>query len=159
MEASTCKAYRLKSFAGYSDTGLRAKSSVKIQIVGKEHNVAVAKEMMNYLISAVQRMSWKFPGSESNSYRIGLTDTLCKRLREMIEKEKESDSTANALMVVETAKIDEYLRRLNLVSLRLNNNVASSRARMLGQTDGHKISLHNQINYRGSNSSVAGYLQ
>lgn len=126
------------------------------QIIGKPHNVVVAKEMLNYLFAAIDRLGRRYPGSVRNSYKAGVVSTLIERIHEASQKES-TDPTNRALVVAEKALIKRFLDEKQLKNSRVSLSANSESAYMNGQRDGNTISLNSQIS-KNTSSGIVGYL-
>lgn len=113
-------------------------------LVGKEHNIIVAKEMINYLIATVDRLSKNLIASERVSFKNGAAFRLYSRLKE-INKMEQVQSTA--LVVQESKMVENYINSLSNVSNReLVVRNRSSVAYAQGYYRAGDISLNPQIN-------------
>lgn len=140
------------------DSGrIRATYEWQIRIVGREHNVAGAIAMADYLIGVVDRLSKKYNGHERNSYRQGVAATLYARLLAMAKADKQStDAQTTALVVREDRAVDDYLHALNLLKHRGSTSIASNFAFGQGRADGQLVSLNRQVNGSQSASGLIG---
>ena len=147
--ANYCKFFIRRNFAGY-----------ELVIVGRKHNVAIAKYMFEYLCETVERLAKKNAGkgaSAKNSYRIGMSSGLVQKLyEEMRRAEKEGvvvdGETSSALVVQNLGKdlarenskfIRNKVGRLSNVRQRSSAKDYSNLSQ--GRSDAKNVSLNRQV--------------
>jgi hypothetical protein len=120
----------------------------EFHIVGKKHNIVVAKEMIAYLESAIERISKEVSGTYRNSFKLGIVSRLAERFKE-IEKRDEPES--KALVVQEFSAIKQYLSEQNFTNQVVTYRPSNSSAYYQGLEAGSQISLNSQVS---SNSNT-----
>jgi hypothetical protein len=112
------------------------------KIIGKEHNIVVAKAMIEYLIATVERLSKRLPGSDRGSYKKGISSRLYERLLETLKKE---EVECTALVVQEKAMIQDFIKGKNIKNTSISLKVSNGGAYYKGIADANDISLSNQV--------------
>jgi len=140
--SGVCQAYYCKSFLYKKRLNLKDYVYVR-NIIGKEHNVIVAIEVIKYLFSAVERLAKEYKGKNKLDYKKGLACRIADRLKELNKQDREY---CNALVVSEEGFLNKYLKEnFNVTTrysnVRINHNEAYSR----GYKDGNNVSLNTQI--------------
>ena len=130
-EANYCTVIKNNRYSGFT-----------YMIVGKPHNIAVAKEMATYLIDTVDRLAKRFPANQRVSYKNGASYTLYKRLQDSLKKDTEE---CTALVVQEKSMIKDFLSDKNLKTKDITISSKSSTAYYKGTLDANNISLNSQI--------------
>lgn len=149
----------------------RKKSEYKFVLIGKSHNIAVARELYSYLITTIYRLGYEAGAEEAKrygvkphasfftSFKIGISSRLCARLREKMEKMKKEGLEANgeeavtALVVAsayekESKAIQEWKDRKGLdlgESKKSTCQVTNWDGYRAGVKAGDKVGLHDQI--------------
>lgn len=161
MESKTVSAWKWYIIVGVSKFNYCKLISTKYpnkviqQFVGKQHNIVVAKEMVNYLFSVVERLAKNYGGDIRGDYKKGLAYRLCERLYELSKTEETQCTT---LVIQEESMIDKYLKD-NYSDLETKNRSTSIRSRLAfdcGTEDADDISLNTQI--KSKSETVGGYL-
>lgn len=115
-----------------------------LRIVGKEHNIIATRVMLDYLVATVERLSKTLPVKQRESYKLGIVQTLNRRL---MDARKEEDVECNALVVREKDSINQYFKEKgNITTEVAKYKVTNSVAYHKGTMDGYNISLNGQIN-------------
>jgi hypothetical protein len=132
-------------------------SEFTLNIVGKEHNMAATKIMVDYILDAVNSLALKQRGSgksEIESYKIGLADILMTRLRDLSIQEQSMNCNCKDLVIVEDAAIKNFLSNKNIKSRNVGLRVKDQVSYDKGRYDGSKINLNTQIGSTRSQSAV-----
>ncbi len=140
-EANYCTVIKNNDCAGFT-----------YMIVGKPHNIVVAKEMATYLIDTVDRLSKRFPASQRVSYKNGASSMLLERLKATLKKDTEE---CTALVVQEKAMIKDFLSDKKLVTKNVTIASKNSTAYLYGRKDASNISLNAQV---GGSSGKTEYI-
>lgn len=152
-----------------------------IQLVGKEHNVQIARHLYSYLVEAIERTTQEAltaarqqQGTSNlintrtwaNSFRLGCAHRLCSRLREQKQRFKTEglpEAKVSGLMCIET-----YQRESEAIAQwMVNHNIhfggkIKSQARTCysgyeaGKAAGDSINLNRQMSEGYSNRLFAG---
>jgi hypothetical protein len=134
----------------------RMTQEFKLQIVGKKHNIEATKNMINYLYGTIDRMSKRLEGKEEiASYKEGITETICARIKKMYYADFSDTSNCKALVVQEDADIKKYMQE-NL-KLHLSNHTAKISGKSgyyKGLADGKNVSLNKQM----EQGTVSGFI-
>lgn len=75
--------------------------SCSMRVVGKPHNVASTVTMIEYLLSAVRRLSKTVDGRHRNACRLGVSTSLRERLLEMWKAEQAASNECRELVLRE----------------------------------------------------------
>lgn len=121
---------------------------VSYRIIGRRENVAGTKVMIDYLIQTVERMTDLYQGTmkEKKSYRAGLSDSLRKKLKDMVKKEEVETAETTALMKKENALVLAYKENLKLEKPKARTiNIEEYNSYLKGRRDGDGISLNSQL--------------
>jgi hypothetical protein len=129
-EANFCTVFKRSYRDGFS-----------MMIVGKSHNIVVAKEMLTYLINTLERLSKRYEAKDRVSYKNGASQALFDRLTKI----NVNDEDCHGLVVVEKAMVDDYLSNLEMTSKVVSTVSKSSLAYYKGVKDAQSISLNSQI--------------
>lgn len=126
-----------------------ARSYHKIELVGDPLNIQVCKDIYEYLIEAVERISENFKGKKM-SYKMGLAFNLYDRIKEQAKNIEDDLDEENALIVVEKEyeKRNEEFKKKKWNKLRKDysrNNVCDYDAFSQGKKDGDVISINKQV--------------
>jgi hypothetical protein len=116
-----------------------------IVLFGKEHNIASARVMIDYLLEVLERKSREIFACDRESYKMGMVTMFQKRLREMA---KEDGMDCNALVVQERATIQKHLDKLGFQNKQKSLDVKYPDAFDKGYSDACKISLARQLGSR-----------
>ena len=121
-------------------------------IVGRSDNVATVRIMADYLLQAIERWATRFDGEEEakESYRTGIADMLRVRLYHMMKQENTEAYSSTALMVRETALVENYMAKKMEDEGGTKDDAPEFKiedmlAYLKGQEDGKGISLATQI--------------
>jgi hypothetical protein len=115
-----------------------------IRLVGKEHNILASKLMLDYLMATIERLSKNIAVKQRESYKLGIVNVLSEKLKNL---HKQDMVQCNALVVVEKASIEQYLKeKKNITNEIVKYKVTNSVAYYKGYQDGNNISLNHQIN-------------
>lgn len=125
----------------------------ELRIVGKKHNILVAKEMIQYLEATIERISKEVSGTYRNSFKLGIVTRLAERLKEI---ENKDDPECKALVVQENSAIKQYLSEQNFTNQVEKYHPSNSSAYYQGLKAGSQISLNSQLSSNNSNFSAIG---
>lgn len=129
------------------------RNGYKQVLVGKEHNIIVAKEMINYLIATIERLSKDYRASDRVSFKNGVSARLYTRLLDTLKQDIEE---CTSLVVQEKAMVDQYMESLGTVEGKeISLKVRNTSAYALGYNRANDISLNKQVN---NNQSDFGYI-
>ena len=119
--------------------------SYSMRVVGKSHNVASTKTMIEYLLSAVERLSVTVDGRHRDAYRLGVSTTLRERLLEMWKAEQAASNECRELVLREDSEARKFLKDKGVVARPVRPQFISMDHYTQGQADGHRISLRRQV--------------
>lgn len=125
------------------------------KLVGKEHNIYIAKILADYLFEVVIRLTKAVSTKYRDSYRNGVVDRLAERL-DQIKIQDNEGSDSKALVVCEKALILNYMASLGY---KKNENTVHNpidKGYVMGYEAGGMISLNQQIS--GSKTPQGTYL-
>lgn len=125
----------------------------EFRIVGKKHNIIVAREMIQYLESSIERISKEISGTYRNSFKLGIVSRLAERLKEV---EKKDEPECKALVLQELSSIEQYLSEQNFTNQVEKYRPSSSSAYYQGLEAGAKISLCSQVSSNSGNRVEIG---
>jgi len=129
------------------------------QLVGKPHNVEIARSMFDYLEFAINRISRESENKKriirsAEAFRLGMAHSIVSRLdvkrkgtplRSLFSK-----SLVQNLYASERALVDSYIKNLGNVKFRSTTlNITSRGDFNSGLAAGKKVSLNGQINREG----------
>lgn len=134
-------------------SGKSYSSLKKVALIGKAHNLVVAKAMVEYLFDAIERLSKNNSPSRQGkgknpyieSYKLGATSNICKRLHEIAEAEQKPESGMSGLVAYEKAEIQNFLKDLGSKKTSIKSKVSSAQAYNKGFIDGQSVGLHRQV--------------
>lgn len=124
-------------------------SGYEFIVVGKPHNIEVARSMYCYLENAILRMcNDTFPSDSSfknkNNFKRGLVAGLASRIDDIIKKRNTPTFTGTYdLVVSENAALEKYMKRHEIRFAR-KSSVTSS-AYFMGVENAERISLNDQL--------------
>lgn len=117
-----------------------------INIVGRNANIISAKEMLEYIFESIERLAKNKKHNEKESYKIGFTESICIRLKEIWENEHKKIETCTALIIVDD-ELKRYMNQKNLLSKQNQApKVKDENGYVQGREDGNNFSLNGQIN-------------
>ncbi len=129
------------------------RTAEKLHFIGREVNIAVAKEMGDYLIRSIMRECTDQPASYRTSFGNGCAQAIHRRVKEMLTRESGGNGTD--MVVVNqrdmlTKEAADYLKRLYPNSQKTNRR---TRVRDLdgyldGQAFGGSVGLSKQLKNR-----------
>lgn len=118
-------------------------------LVGREHNVAVARWMADYLTQAVEKISRREISSRAKSkyretYRLGMATGIAYKLHEL-KKQDEQQEDSRALVVAEGKLVEQYLDQQNTRRVTQQKSPTGSDAFLKGFVRGSKVPVNMQI--------------
>lgn len=135
-------------------------------IVGKPHNVAVARETVTYLISAIARLAKGVNRPSLASFKLGCSVRICERLLEKrnhscLHGAKTRETRLPALLNLyqtELAAVSQYLQSTtdSLKTDRMKLTVGDPKAFKQGLEAGSRVSLDPQIRQTSQPSNQLG---
>jgi hypothetical protein len=108
--------------------------------------ISIAAQIMWRTKFAMQQRNGEKLGAKTyaNNYRIGIIDTVSRRLKEVHTKELSQHQTAAIVLRKEDDKVLQALRQqYPLIQSSKTSSTLDKEARIKGQLDGHKIVLKN----------------
>ena len=148
MRTNYCESYSSVFKRPAYTMGERGDSDISFIIVGREANIAIAKMMADYLISTVEKQAKKYGGGNDRmkSYKVGMTNTLCERLKAMIQQDSVESPESTALVLRENAKVEDYMNKMTGGKVeKVSANLTDISAFLDGKKDGYSISLNSQL--------------
>lgn len=129
----------------YDPTARRNDSIRRLTMIGRADNIEAARAMLDYLYEVVERLTKPITGNDAKkSFRLGLVDTLIKRLYAM--RKQDSEETGTALVLREDAKVKQYLANLGVTETdRKATEITDPLAYIQGRTVGHTVALNKQV--------------
>ncbi len=150
LAVGIAKAYFCKTLITNFDYGY-----YEFNLVGKPHNIEIAKSMYEYLESAIMRISKKnirknAKAKYRESYKYGMAMRLADRLQEKMHSYGEKTDRKSKALVVnlyenEKMLIEEFLsgKKIGTFDKKFKNNNGSAISR--GYAAGANVSLNNQL--------------
>ena len=117
-------------------------SSFSLKLVGKEHNISASRILLDYLSAVIERLAKNLEAKMRESYKLGVVNTLEKRLAMIIEEEKQE---CTSLVVQEKSCLDQYFKGKNVKTKDISISVRNASAYYKGCKDGNSISLNKQV--------------
>jgi hypothetical protein len=153
-----CSHYMQKKVLRRSSEYDRAKTITQHHFIGKPHNVAVVRAMVDYLFQAIDRLGRNQHGigrSEVESYKAGIADELMIRIKAMELRDKVAEDS-RALVVQEAADVEKYAReKLNLKQSPIHSAAQKNwEAYAHGRLDGKNISLNDQLDSKAGKADT-----
>jgi hypothetical protein len=129
----------------------RSKSESELIILGKKGNVLVTKEMFKYVEQAMERGIKRNKQLDKNSYHIGFTDAISKKvIHIMTEREMQNNPNVaeRGLVIQEQAMTKKFMQEAfsNLSKTSVKMSYRDGRSYQEGKAHGEKTSLCNQMN-------------
>lgn len=128
-------------------------------IVGKPHNIAVARETVLYLTAAINRLAKEHTGEGQaylNSFKFGCSFRICQRLEEkrqasMLHGVNTPETRMPALLNLyqtELAEVERHIRQSteDVKKARIKATVSDTRAFRKGLEAGDRVGLDPQLN-------------
>lgn len=127
---------------------------VVVRFFGYRTDVAVCKWTYHYLVDQVVKLSKEIkdedipfgvtPKKYREDYRMGVTTTLCEKLREIVASKKQQDAantTSTALVVAKRSAVEAKFGKFNYQNSKQQRERDPS-AFHRGRRDGHKINVN-----------------
>ncbi len=167
LYSANCKLYFCKYY--YTNKlDAKYKTATEHNIVGRPHNQLVAREMTQYLIKTVKKLSEEhtlpIPGDKRTinkirrNFELGCAHRIVSRIHTLAAQKmaddgsdklenKSSGNNLPALYKSELALCEDFLQKagIRLSSGRSRSNVTSNEAYRRGQSAGNSVSLNTQI--------------
>jgi len=140
-KANYCELLKRFTYNGYKQV-----------LVGKDHNIVVAKEMIDYLIATIERLSKDFKAFDRVSFKNGISARLYTRLLDTLKQDIEE---CTSLVVQEKAMVDQYINSQNAINKDISLKVRNTSAYAIGYSKADNISLNKQVN---QNNTDFGYI-
>lgn len=125
----------------------------RMMFVGEKSDLEVIEYFLTYLRRTIGVMQRTYPGRSKRDYSVGVSMSICRRLREMYMKREEIiPSECRALIIRKTADVDNYIkRRFNEpFGRRPLREARDIRAFAQGYTDGEKVDVSRPLSGSGS---------
>ena len=134
--------YFCETVTGYNHN----KTSYQLSLIGRPHNVTICRSIFDYIHKAILREARSIRKNAKTKYRdsfkYGMVSEIAQRLR---EKKKNSSRESNALVISESALIDEYLKSIGVKTVPFKNNSGNKQGFSRGLAAGRRVSLDDQL--------------
>jgi len=122
------------------------KTSYRLILVGRPHNVTICQSIFDYIYKAILREARSIRKNAKTKYResfkYGMASEIAQRLR---AKKKSISNEGNALIISESALIDEYLKPKGIKTVPFKNKLNHQQGFSEGLAAGSKVSLTDQL--------------
>ena len=145
MRLNNCQII-LNSHGVYGKGGKRS-----VVAIGKEHNIMVSVAMYEYLLTTLKRMAKQAGLSNSRMFEDGFTHAVCEKINDIIternKKQNEFDTQCTALVVVESAAVQKFIKEKhsNLETKNMRTSITDRQNYAKGHMAGQSVSLNDQI--------------